>query len=185
MGKQTVEVLVDAGKATAGPPIGSSLGQLGVNVGKIVMEINEKTKALAGMQVPVKIIVDTSTKHYEIKIGTPPVSALIKKKLAIEKGSGTAGTARVGDLTEEQVKEIAMTKFGHADGKVITQVKGTARSMGVTIGMGAVTAEELKRAEKVEEVKPVAPVEEKPAAPAPEKKEEKKEAKKRRLRKGK
>src|SRR4030067_3223257 len=86
MGKVTVEAMVDGGKATAGPPIGNQLGPLKVNTMQIVKEINEKTKELSGMKVPVKIIVDTETKKYSIAVGTPPISALIKKELKIEKG---------------------------------------------------------------------------------------------------
>lgn len=147
MGKVTVEALVDGGKATAGPPIGNQLGPLKVNTMQIVKEINEKTKELAGMKVPVKIIVDTDTKKYNIVIGTPPVSALIKKELSLEKGSGEAGKIRAGDLTKEQVKKIAKAKFGSDEHVYLNQVIGSARSMGITVGKGVITEEEKKAAD--------------------------------------
>ena len=147
MGKVTVEALVDGGKATAGPPIGNQLGPLKVNTMQIVKEINEKTKELAGMKVPVKIMVDTETKKYSISVGTPPISALIKKELKIEKGSGEAGKIRAGDLTMEQVRRIAKAKFGEDDQAHLNQVIGSARSLGVTIEKGAITEEERKAAE--------------------------------------
>jgi large subunit ribosomal protein L11 len=147
MGKVTVEALVDGGKATAGPPIGNQLGPLKVNTMQIVKEINEKTKELAGMKVPVKIIVDTETKKYTINIGTPPISALIKKEISLEKGSGEAGKIRAGDLTMEQVKRIAKAKFSSDDQAHINQVIGSARSLGVTVDKGAITDEERKEAE--------------------------------------
>jgi large subunit ribosomal protein L11 len=147
MGKVTVEALVDGGKATAGPPIGNQLGPLKVNTAQIVKEINEKTKDLSGMKVPVKIIVDTETKKFSIVIGTPPISALIKKELNLETGSGEAGKIRAGDLTMEQARKIAKAKFGSDDAAHLNQVIGSARSMGVTIGKGAITDEERKLAE--------------------------------------
>ena len=62
MAKDTVEVLIQGGKATAAPPLGPALGPKGVNIGKVVADINEKTKDYAGMQVPVKVIIDTDDK---------------------------------------------------------------------------------------------------------------------------
>lgn len=153
MPKQTIKVMVEGGKATAGPPVGSSLGPLGINVAQVVEEINKKTKDLEGMQVPVKIIVDTEKKTFEIEVGTPPVASLVKKELGIEKGSDETGIKRVGDLTEEQVKKIARTKFGSDAPAFVNQVKGTCRSMGVTIGQGAITEEEMKRYEEMERLK--------------------------------
>jgi len=160
-----IEVLVEGGKATAAPPLGPQLGPLGVNTGKIVEEINKKTASLAGMQVPVRIVVDEKTKEFEIEVGTPPIASLIKKELKLDKGSGEAGIKRVGDLSEEQVKKIAMSKFGSDAEAFVSQVKGTCRSMGVTIGQGEITAEELKRYEEMEKAKAAAEAE-KAAAPA-------------------
>lgn len=147
MGKVTVEALVDGGKATAGPPIGNQLGPLKVNTMQIVKDINEKTKELGGMKVPVKIIVDTETKKFSISIGTPPMSALIKKEINIDKGSGEAGKIRAGDLSLEQAKKIAKAKFGSDDVAHLNQVIGSARSLGVTVGKGAITDDERKAAE--------------------------------------
>jgi len=134
---ETIEVLVDGGRATAGPPIGPALGPLGVNIMEIVGAINDKTKAFAGMKVPVKIIIDTATKKYEIKVGTPPTSALIKKELGIEKGSSNPRVEKVGNLTIEQVKKIAEMKSDSLLGKTlkekILEVVGTCVSMGVNV----------------------------------------------------
>ncbi len=162
-----IEILVEGGKATAAPPLGPQLGPLKVNTAKVVEEINKKTASLAGMQVPVKVIVDEKTKEFEIEVGTPPIASLIKKELKIEKGSGEAGVKRVGDLSEEQVKKIAAAKFGSDAEPFINQVKGTCRSMGVTIGQGAITAEEIKRYEEMEKAKAAAEAEKAAAAAAP------------------
>ena len=146
--EKTVDVVVDGGKATAAPPLGPALGPLGVNIQKIVDEINEKTRDLDGMRVPVKVIVNTATKNFRIEVGKPPASALILSELKIDKGSALAGKDRVGDLTPEQVKKIAKAKFGSDEETYLNQIKGTCRSMGITIGNGALTNEELKKAEQ-------------------------------------
>ncbi len=146
--EQTVAVVVEGGKATAAPPLGSALGPLGVNIQAVVDNINEKTGEMAGMKVPVKVIVDTGTKEFRIEVGKPPASALILKELNTEKGSALPGKDRAGDLTPEQVKKIAKAKFGSDEEQSVNQIKGTCRSMGVTIGEGAVTQEELRKAEE-------------------------------------
>jgi len=148
MPKEKVEVMVEGGKATAAPPLGPALGPLGVSIQDIINEINKKTRDLAGMKVPVIVTVDTVTKAFDIKVGSPPTSALIKKELGIEKGSSEAGKTRAGDLSEEQVRKIASAKFGSTDDRFISQVKGSARSMGVTVGEGGLSEEEKKASEE-------------------------------------
>lgn len=135
MTKETVEVLVEGGKATAGPPIGSSLGPLKVNIGEIVSKINEKTKEFKGMKVPVKIIVDTQTKKFEIEVGTPPVSQLIKKELGLDKGSGEPNKTKVGVLAFEQIIKIAKMKIGSLNVKNLKAAVKTVVGSCVTSGI--------------------------------------------------
>ena len=134
---EKLEVLVDGGKATPGPPLGPALGPMGVNVIQVVNAINEKTKAFAGMKVPVTLIVDSKTKAFEIKVGTPPVSALILKEIGMEKGSGSPKATKVGNLTVEQVQKVAEMKKDSMLGKDkksrFREVVGTCVSMGVTV----------------------------------------------------
>jgi len=134
---QSLEILVEGGKATPGPPLGPALGPLGLNIGQVVKEINEKTKDYQGMTVPVKITVDPKTKSYTITVGTPPVSALIKKELGIEKGSGSPKTNKVGDLKLEQVKKIARMKIQDSLSPnlkaMVMEVLGSCVSMGITV----------------------------------------------------
>ncbi len=153
MPKQTFQFLVEGGKASPGPPIGTSLGPLKINVAKVVEEINRKTAEMAGMQVPAKVTVDTDSKTFEIEIGTPPVTALIKRELGIQSGSAEPGRQRVGDLSPDQVAKIARLKFGSDSPPFLRLVEGTARSMGVTIGKGAITEEERKRYEAMKAAK--------------------------------
>ena len=137
MAKETVESLIVGGKATAAPPLGPALGPKGVNIGQVVAEINKKTADFAGMQVPVKVIIDTETKEFEISIGTPPASALIKQELNIKKASGTPQSDFVGDLSIDQVVKIVRMKSDALSGKnnkeKAKEIVGTCRSMGVTI----------------------------------------------------
>ncbi len=137
MAEKRISALVEGGKATAGPPIGPALGPLGINAGKVVAEINEKTKEFAGMTVPVTIIVDTDTKEYRIEIGTPPTSALIKKVIGVEKGSGNPKEVKIADLLIDEVIQIAKSKQEASHGKdlraIVNEVLGTCLSMGVTV----------------------------------------------------
>ncbi|HOV52407.1 MAG: 50S ribosomal protein L11 [Methanosaeta sp. PtaB.Bin018] len=129
-----VEALVPGGKASAGPPLGPALGPLGVNVAQVVAKINEQTKDLNGMQVPVKILVKSRT-EFEIEVGTPPTSALIIKEMGLEKGTGDKSA--VGNLTMEQVLKIANIKRRGLLSKSLKnaarEVIGTAGSVGATI----------------------------------------------------
>ncbi|MBN1896880.1 MAG: 50S ribosomal protein L11 [Candidatus Aenigmarchaeota archaeon] len=147
MGDQIVDIVIEGGKASAAPPLGPALGPMGVNIQEVVDSINEKTRELAGVKVPVKVIINPATKKFRLEIGTPPASALILKELGLQKGSGTSGTGRIGNLTIIQAKKISKAKFGTDDAEHVNQIKGTCRSMGITVGEGEVSEEELKAAE--------------------------------------
>ncbi len=135
MAEAVVDGLVEGGKASGGPPLGPALGPLGVSTDAVVKEINEKTKDFAGIKLPVKIIVDTTTKKYRIEVGTPPTSALILKEAGVQKGAKAKGEI-VGNITLEQAKKIAESKaariYGNSLNDRIKQVLGTCKSVGVT-----------------------------------------------------
>ena len=132
----TVEALVEGGKATAGPPLGPALGPTGVNTAQVLAKINEKTKAFAGMKVPIKVIINDD-KSYDVKVGTPPMSALIKSELGLASGSSNARTTKVGNMTIEQAKKIADMKSDDLLGATVKarvlEVAGNCVSVGVTI----------------------------------------------------
>ena len=134
---ETLEVLVDGGKATAGPPLGPALGPLGMNIMEIVKAINEKTKSFEGMKVPVKLVIDTKTKEYTIEVGTPGTSALILKEIGAEKGSGEAGKTMVGSVSLKSILKIADLKKDALGGKDLKrramEIVGTCVSMGVKV----------------------------------------------------
>jgi len=133
---EIVEAQVEAGKATPGPPLGPALGPLGVNIVEIIKGVNEQTKAYTGMVVPVKIII-ADDKSFTVEVGTPPTSALIKKELGIDKGSGNARESKVGNLTIEQVAKIAEAKGTSLQGSKLSEsvkeILGTCVSMGITV----------------------------------------------------
>ena len=138
MPKETVDVMVSGGKATPAPPIGPALSPLGLNVVQVVKEINEKTSTFAGMEVPVKIVVDTDTKKFTVSVGTPPVTSMIKKEMKKEK-LATVGEDKIrkspGSITLEAVIKIAKSKDsirGNVTSKV-KQVLGTCQSGGVLV----------------------------------------------------
>ena len=137
MAKETVEILIEGGKATPGPPLGPAIGPLGINMMQVVEQINSKTSDFAGIKVPVKVIVDVGTKEFEIEVGTPPTTALILDELNIEKGSQDPGLDKVADLSIEQALKIARMKFDSLlsnDYKMATkEVIGTCVSMGLTV----------------------------------------------------
>lgn len=137
MAKEKVEVLIEGGKATAAPPLGPALGPLKVNIGQVVADINKKTADFKGMKVPVKVIVDTETKEYEIEIGTPPASQLIKSELGIKKGSGTPNTDYVADMSIDQIKKVARMKFdallANDLNAAVREIAGTCYSLGIKI----------------------------------------------------
>ena len=148
MGKQTIETLVNGGQASAAPPLGPALGPLGVNIGQVVAEINKKTASFKGMQVPVKVIVDDVTKSFDITVGTPPASSLIKKEAKLEKASGNPLKDKVADLRIEQIIKIAKMKEGALLGKTlkerVKEIIGTCNSMGILVhGVPAVDAIQL------------------------------------------
>jgi large subunit ribosomal protein L11 len=133
--EKTIDAIVEGGKATAGPPLGPALGPLGINAGQVVAKINEATKAFTGMKVPVKVIVNTDTKEFDVEVGAPPTAELIKKEAGIEKGAGNRESP-AGDVALEKLVGIAKAKstsLGKSLKDVLKEVLGTCVSMGITV----------------------------------------------------
>ena len=131
-----IKLQVQAGKANTAPPIGPALGQHGVNIPGFCKEFNERTKNDVGLVIPVVITV-YSDRTFTFITKTPPVPVLIKKELNMETASARPNRDKVGQLTKEQVREIATTKMPDLNAASIeaamSMVAGTARSMGVTV----------------------------------------------------
>ena len=137
MATESIDALIEGGKASAAPPLGPALGPMGVNIGQVISEINKKTESFKGMQVPIKVTIDKATKEFTITVGTPPASALIKKEAGIEKGSGKPLQEHVADLAIEQIIKVAKMKEDNLHGKTmkdrVKEVIGTCNSMGVKV----------------------------------------------------
>ena len=131
-----VKLQVPAAKATPAPPIGPALGQHGVNIPGFCKEFNARTAKQEGLIIPVVITV-FSDRSFTFITKTPPAPVLIKKALGIDTASGKPNKDKVGQLTQAQVREIATTKMPDLNAASIeaamSMVKGTARSMGVTV----------------------------------------------------
>lgn len=135
MAEKTISAIVEAGRATAGPPLGPAMGPLGINIGKVIAEINDKTKEFAGVSLPIKVIVDTSTKAFRIEVGSPSVAALIKKELKLEAAAG--GKEPVASLSVDQAIKVSRMKeaamLGRTKRAILKEVVGSCVSMGIVV----------------------------------------------------
>ena len=131
-----IKLQIPAGKATPAPPVGPALGGSGVNIMDFVKQFNDRTAKQAGLIIPVVITVHKD-KSFEFVTKEPPMAVLIKKAAKIEKGSGKPNREKVAKLSKAQVEEIAKTKMPDLNAasleSAMSMVKGTARSMGVTV----------------------------------------------------
>lgn len=131
-----IKLQASGGQATPAPPIGPALGQHGVNIGQFVSQFNERTKELNGTTVPVVITVFLD-KSFIFEVKSPPAAVLLKQAAEVAKGSGVPNKEKVGQVTSEQVRKIAESKFKDLNAYDLDQaekiIAGTARSMGIEI----------------------------------------------------
>ena len=131
-----IKLQIPAGKATPAPPVGPALGQKGVNIMAFTKEFNERTKNQMGMIIPVVITV-YADRSFSFITKTPPAPVLIKKAAGIDTASGVPNKNEVGSITLAQAEEIAKTKMPDLNAAsleaAVSMIKGTARSMGVTV----------------------------------------------------
>lgn len=132
-----IKLLIDGGNMTPGPAVAQQLGPMGLNMGKIISDVNEASKGFKGMQVPVQLDIDPKTKNVDVIVLSPSVSALIKKELNIDKASGDRRKFKSGNLAIEQVISITKQKYvdmlaNELKGAVMSVV-GSCMSLGVLI----------------------------------------------------
>ena len=131
-----VKLQLPAGKATPGPPVGSTLGPHGINIPGFTKEFNAKTADQAGLIIPVVITI-YQDRSFTFILKTPPAPVLIKKACKIESGSARPNRDKVAKLTDAQVEEIAKLKLPDLNAASLeaakSMIRGTARSMGVTV----------------------------------------------------
>jgi large subunit ribosomal protein L11 len=134
--KAFIKLALPAGKATPAPPVGPALGQHGVNIAGFCKEYNAKTSDKVGLIIPVKITV-YEDRSYSFILKSPPASVLLTKYANVQKGASEPNKQTVGSVTSEQVREIATTKMTDLNTndieKAVLIIKGTAKSMGITV----------------------------------------------------
>jgi len=127
---------VPGGSATPAPPVGTSLGKFGINLGQFVSQFNERTREYNGIPIPVVVTV-YSDRSFEFITKSPPASALLKIKAGIAKGSGVPNKDKVGKVTKAQIEEICKQKTDVLNASDLARaarmVEGTARSMGIVV----------------------------------------------------
>ena len=132
----TIKLQIPAGKANPSPPVGPALGQHGVNIMEFCKVFNAQTQSEEGLIIPVLITV-YHDRTFSFISKTPPASVLLKKAAGIIKGSGEPNRVKVGQVTQNQVREIAQTKMTDLNAidlsGAIKIIEGTARSMGISI----------------------------------------------------
>jgi len=132
-----IKLMVEGGKMTPGPAVAQQLGPMGVNMGKVISDVNEATKEFAGVTLPVHLTVNTDTKEVSIKVLSPPTSELIKKELNLKKASGARLKQKVGNFSIEQVIGVAKAKHSSMlSNEFIASVKsvlGTCQALGVLV----------------------------------------------------
>ena len=135
--KIEVKALVTGGAASGGPPIGPAVGPTGINIKDVVDAVNEKTMIFKGLTVPVRIMCDPETKQFEIFVETPSTASLLLKELGAEKGSNNPGEDKIGNLSMDQVINVAKAKkdvfLEKSFKSCVKTVIGTALSIGATV----------------------------------------------------
>ena len=146
---ETIELLVEGGEASAGPPLGPALGPTDVNVGQVVQAINDETADFEGTEVPVTVTVEEG--DYEIEVGLPPTAALVKDELGFETGSGLPQAEFVADMSVEELKKVAEMK---ADDLLSYDTKNAAKEIAgscVCLGVKIEGEDPRRAAERIDE----------------------------------
>ncbi len=149
MSKEKIELVVDGGAVKSNAQLAQTLGPLKINIQSVLASINDKTASFKGMQVPVKLIVDTNDKSFNVEVGSPPVSQLVKKELSIEKGSAQPNLAKVANLGMEQVIKIAIMK---KDSMLVRNLKGAVKNVIGTCNSLGILVEGKEAKQAIEEV---------------------------------
>jgi large subunit ribosomal protein L11 len=127
---------IPGGQATPAPPVGTSLGKYGINLGQFVQQFNDRTKDAGGMMIPVVVSV-YSDRSFEFITKSPPAAVLLKKVAGLAKGSGVPNKEKVGKVTRAQLAEVATIKMADLNARdvdhAVRMIEGTARSMGLVV----------------------------------------------------
>jgi large subunit ribosomal protein L11 len=132
----TAKFQIPGGQATPAPPVGTSLGKYGINLGQFVQQFNERTREAGGMPIPVVVNV-YNDRSFDFVTKSPPAAALLKKAAGIAKGAGVPNKDKVGKVTKQQIADIVKLKQNDLNSRdaehAVSMIAGTARSMGIEI----------------------------------------------------
>jgi len=127
---------VPGGQATPAPPVGTSLGKFGINLGQFVQQFNDRTKEFAGTPIPV-IVTVYNDRSFDFITKSPPAASLLKQAAGIAKGSGVPNKTKVGRVTQSQIEDICQRKMADLNARDLDHarrmIEGTARSMGIEV----------------------------------------------------
>jgi large subunit ribosomal protein L11 len=127
---------VPGGQATPAPPVGTSLGKFGINLGQFVQQFNDRTKEYNGTPIPVVVTV-YNDRSFDFVTKSPPAAAMLKLAAGIAKGSGVPNRDKVATVTRKQVEEICEKKMADLNARDLDHacrmIEGTARSMGIIV----------------------------------------------------
>lgn len=132
-----IKLLIEGGDMKPGPAIAQKLGPLGINIGKVISDVNKATETFKGLKVPVELDVDAKSKSFKVEVASPPVAELVKKELGTDKGAAASKKLMVGNLSIEQIIKIAKTKhsgmLARSLKSAVKTVVGSCVSLGVLI----------------------------------------------------
>jgi large subunit ribosomal protein L11 len=131
-----VKLQIRAGQATPAPPVGTALGQHGVNIMEFCKQYNEATQHQMGQVIPVELTI-YEDRSFTFVTKQPPAAELLKQAAAVEKGSAEPNRTKVASVSEDQIRQIAETKMKDLNARDVEAamkiIEGTARSMGITV----------------------------------------------------
>ncbi|MGB9707782.1 MAG: 50S ribosomal protein L11 [Candidatus Pacearchaeota archaeon] len=132
-----IKLLVEGGEMKPGPALSQKIGPLGLNLGKIISDVNRATADFKGIKVPITLNINTKTKEVSVKVSTPPTSELLKKEFAIQKGSPQPNNIKVANAAMEHIIKIAKIKqpdmLVDSFKAAVKSVVGSCNSIGILV----------------------------------------------------
>jgi large subunit ribosomal protein L11 len=132
-----IKLLIDGGDMKPGLVVVQQLGPMGINLGKVISDVNEATKEFKGMKVPVELDVDEKTKEFEVRTSSPPTSELLKKELGLDKGTADHKNVKMGNASIETIIKVTKVKYSNMLEKefksAVKSVLGTCSSIGILV----------------------------------------------------
>ncbi len=167
-----IKLLAEGGSMKPGPALSQKLGPIGININQVIQKVNEATKNMQGLKVPVELEIDPVTKEFEVQVFSPPVSELLKKEAGVEKGSGIQKKSQIANLSIEQVISVAKTKLPNMLCRDLKSAVKTVVGSCVSLGILIESKPAVELEEEIEEGKYDTEIKEEKTETSPEKKAE-------------